>query len=83
MRRSFSRVRSDPVDGEHVFVQAALLDEPALADRAGELLLLAALVLYVAIQRALVLVAAVAVPAGEGFLEHARAEPDVPMTEMI
>lgn len=58
-----------------MLVQAALLDQSALADRAAELLLLAAFVLHVPIQRALVLVAALAVPTGKGFLED-RGEPD-------
>lgn len=58
-----------------MLVQTALLNQPALADRAAELLLLAALVLHVPIQRALVLVAALAVPAGKGFLED-RGVPD-------
>lgn len=65
----FSPSRSDPVNREHVLVQAALLYQPPLADRADELLLLAALVLHVAVQRALVLVAALAVPAGKRLLE--------------
>lgn len=59
---------SYPVNGQHMLVQSALLDQSFLADRAGELLLLAALVLHVTIQRALILVAAVAMHAGKRLL---------------
>jgi len=52
-----------------MFVQGALLDQSFLADRAAKLLLLAALVLHVAIQRALILIAALAMHAGKGLLQ--------------
>lgn len=62
-------MHSNPVNGQHMFVQGALLDQSFLADRAAELLLLAALILHVTIQRALILVAALAMHAGKGLLQ--------------